>query len=137
MSDELTPQTARENLHKATRIILDLEGAYEKAVEASADGEAVYRAELAKAMKGYRDAGKAVQEADTLARADVAVFSRERDYSAGMLKLAGEKLENARDSRRSLWRLIEWASRRDVPRPATNGPAQQRLGDEREPVGWP
>lgn len=121
-------EAAREKLTAATRVILDREKDYEHAVERSADAEAVYRRQLAERMKVHREDGKAVQEADTLARADVATVSRERDYAAGMLKLAGEKLDDARDSRRSLWRLIEWAAKRDT---AT------RVKDERVPVGWP
>lgn len=114
MIEPLTPDTARDRLRDATRIILDKERDYEHAVERAADAEAIYRSQLGEKFKTYRDAGKGVEEATTLARADVVTLVRERDYSAGMLKLAGEKLENARDSRRSLWRLIEWASRRDT-----------------------
>lgn len=129
--EQLTFDGAREKLEAATRAIIKRENEYELAVERAADGEAVYRRQLAERMKAHREDGKAVAEADTLARADVATFSRERDYAAGMLKLAGEKLEDSRDSRRSLWRLIEWASRRDAVRPAV-------VNDERIPgARWP
>jgi hypothetical protein len=130
MPDELTLESARDRLRDATRIVLDKEREYEHAVERAADAEAFYRSQLADHFKAHREAGKAVSEADTLARGELATASRERDYAAGMLKLAGEKLENARDSRRSLWRLIEWAGRRDVARGAVN--------DERVPSAlWP
>lgn len=124
----LTITEARQRLREATRVVVELEAEYRRAVERSADAEAVYRAQVAEAFKKHRADGKAVSEADTLARADVAVLSRERDYSAGMLKLAGERLENARDSRRSLWRLIQWSAAHDSAAPT----------DERAPgPTWP
>jgi hypothetical protein len=116
----------RDRLRDATRIVLDHESMYERAVERAADAEAVYRRQLAEQFKAQRQEGKAVQEADTLARSDVAKFSRERDYAAGMLKLAAERLEDARDSRRSLWRLVEWQRDLDVARARSDG-QQQRL----------
>jgi hypothetical protein len=94
--------------------VFDKERAYEKAVARKADAEAVYRRQVAGKFKGYRDAGKAVEESNTMARADVALLSRERDYAADMAKLAAEEIEDARDSRRSLWRLVEWARDRDL-----------------------
>lgn len=128
---------ARDRLRQATRIILDLEKGYENAVEYAADSEAVYRKELADRLKFHRDDGQPVEASVAYARADVAVNSRERDHAAGMLKLAAEKLEDARDARRSLWRLIEWARQRDAAT-RNNGPAQMSMGkDERTPVGWP
>ena len=35
-----------------------------------------------------------------------------------MLKLAAEELEDARDTRRSLWRVIDWSARASTPAPA-------------------
>jgi hypothetical protein len=130
----LSIDEARENLRRATKIILDLEGEYAKAVERAADAEAVYRAKLAESFKRFREAGEAVQAADTLARAEVATTSRERDFAAGMLKLAGEKLEDGRDSRRSLWRLIEWSREHER---AVGGNGSDPMADERVPRGWP
>jgi hypothetical protein len=129
---------ARDKLRQATRIILDLEKEYATAVEDAADSEAVYRRQLAEAVRNHRDAGQPVEASVAYARADVAMNSRERDHAAGMLKLAAEKLEDARDARRSLWRLIEWARQRDAAAhpPASNGPTQMAL-DERAPRGWP
>jgi hypothetical protein len=117
----------RDRLRRATEIVIDAERTYEKAIERGADAEAVYRRQLAEQFKAQRQEGKAVQEADTLARSDVAKFSRERDYAAGMLKLAAERLEDARDSRRSLWRLVEWARGRDLATPAQDGQQQQQF----------
>lgn len=113
----------RTKLRDATRAVRDHEKAYEQAIARSADAEAVYRRRLAEQMQTHREAGRAVEESVTLARSDAAVLSRERDYAAGLLKLAAERLENARDSRRSLWRLVEWARERDlaVTRASTNG----------------
>lgn len=135
----MTYDEARTNLRQATQAIIGLEHAYEMAVERSADAEAVYRAQLAAKLQAHREGGKAVQEADTLARADVATLSRERDYAAGMLKLAHEKLDDARDSRRSLWRLIEWSARVDAARTPTSngGPAQMPLPENAPPERWP
>lgn len=117
----------RDRLRDATRIVLDLEGRYERAVERSADAEAVYRAEVGKAFAGYREAGKAVEESSTLAKRDVAKLSRERDYAKDMVKLAAERLENGRDSRRSLWRLIEWQRDIAVAQAHTQVGQQQQL----------
>lgn len=137
MTEYLTFEQATDRLRQATRIVLDNEAEYGKAVERAADAEAVYRAKLAESFTALREAGAAVQEAETRARADVATISRERDYAAGMLKLAGEKLEDARDSRRSLWRLIEWSREHDRPAPSSNGPAQTTLPENAPGKTWP
>jgi hypothetical protein len=119
----------RDKLQRATRIVLDAEAAFAKAVEASAETEAYYRVQLAEAFLAHREAGAAVEAANTLARGECAAHSLQRDKAAGMLKLAGEKLEDARDSRRSLWRLVEWARGRDL---ATAGAPENVPGDR-----WP
>jgi len=124
---------ARERLRSATRIILDAEAAYEKAVERAADAQAVYRNELAEAFKRYRDEGDPITSAEITAKAEVAIHERERDYSAGMLRLAAERLEDARDSRRSLWRLIEWSARKDAPPMGTAPVRDERIPGET----WP
>jgi len=105
---------ARDKLREATRVVLDLEAAYEAAVKEAAETEAFYRIRLAETFRAHRDTGAAVEAANTLARGECANESKARDQAAGMLKLAGEKLENARDTRRSLWRLVEWARDRDL-----------------------
>jgi hypothetical protein len=133
----LTISEARENLRRATKIILDLEADYDRANERSADAEAVYRKDRAEVFRRYREAGEAVQAAETLARGDTAVQKREAIAAAGALRLAGEKLENARDSRRSLWRLIEWSREHDRPAPTQNGPAQQPLPENVPRETWP
>lgn len=104
----------RERLRDATRVIITAEDAYKKAIERSADAEAVYRNQLANHYQRHRKEGGAVQESELLAKADAATLSRERDYAAGVVKLCAEQLEDARDSRRSLWRLVEWQRDRDV-----------------------
>ena len=121
--DDYSFEGCRDKLRAATKIVLDAEAAYEAAISHSADAEAVYRKELATAYQTHRAGGAAVAEAETLSRGDVVLHSRERDYAAGMVKLAADKLEDARDSRRSAWRLIEWARERDLirQRAATNG----------------
>lgn len=112
--DDFSFDGCRNKLRDATRIVIDKERAYEKAIERKADAEAVYRRQVAEKIKEHRSNGKAVEESVALARADVAVLSRERDYAADMAKLAAEEIEDARDSRRSLWRLVEWARDRDL-----------------------
>jgi len=112
--DAFTFEDCRTRLREATRIVIGKEGEYETAIKNAADAEAFYRSQLAVKFREHRDAGKGVEESTTLARADVAVHSRERDYRAGVLKLAAERLEDARDARRSLWRLVEWARERDL-----------------------
>jgi RPA family protein len=113
-ADDWTFDGCQRRMRKATAAVIDREKDYKLAIEHSADAESVYRATVAKAFEAYRKDGKAVEESTTLARRDAAVIGRERDYAAGMVKLRGEQLENARDSRRSLWRLIEWARARDL-----------------------
>jgi hypothetical protein len=128
--DDYSFEGCRQKLRDATRIVLDAEAVYERAINEAADAEAIYRSEHAKAYQAHRTGGAAVAEADTLARGDVVMHSRERDYRAGMMRLALERLEDARDSRRSVWRLIEWA----------RGVALAQAGqtDERVPASqWP
>lgn len=132
-TDDYSFEGCRAKLRDATRIVIDAEGAYERAINEAADAEAVYRRELAIAYQTHRSGGKAVEESNTLARGDVVKHSRERDYRAGLMKLAGERLEDARDSRRSVWRLVEWA------RGVALAQESARAGrDEREPADrWP
>jgi hypothetical protein len=131
--DNLTFEAARDRLRQATKIILDLEHEYAEAVQAHADAEAVYRAELAKAFDNHRSAGDAVEAAKIKAHGDTATLKRDAIASAGMVKVQADKVENARDSRRSLWRLIEWAAQRE--RRAANMVARD---DERVPgETWP
>lgn len=124
----------RNKLRDATRIVIEKETEYENMIARAADAEAVYRKQLAARLKSYRDDGKAVEESLTLARADVALLSRERDFAAGLVKVAAEKLEDARDSRRSLWRLVEWARERDLIAARSQVGQQQQL-DARVGVG--
>jgi len=114
VTDPLSFDEAEQRLDEARHAINAAHWACEVAGEHAADAEAVYRSELAKAFKGYRSAGKGVEESMTLARADAAQRSRERDDAAHALKLAFEKLEDARDDRRSLWRLVEWSREVDA-----------------------
>jgi|1185.fasta_scaffold12914_2 hypothetical protein len=129
-ADDYSFEGCRLKLVDATRIVIAREEAYANAVEEAADAEAFYRVQLAEAFKRLRDGGAAVEAANTVARGECAVHSRARDAAAGRLKLAAEKLEDARDSRRSLWRLIEWARGRDL---ATAGAAPENVPGER----WP
>jgi hypothetical protein len=126
---DFTFEDARDRLRRATEVVIAAERAVEVAGEEAADAEGVYRAELATAFKAEREAGAAVEAASIAARGACVVFSRERDAKATALKLAFEKLEDARDSRRSLWRLIEWARARDGAR--SNAP-ENAPGDR-----WP
>jgi hypothetical protein len=103
-----------ERIRQATTSVIEAEDAYKKAIERSADAEAVYRHQLAVKFKEYRDNKQPVEAATTLARADVATLGRERDFAAGMVKLRADRLENARDARRSVWRLVEWARGADL-----------------------
>jgi hypothetical protein len=123
----LSFQEARDLLRDATRAVIDAEKSYETAVSEAADAEGVYRLELAQAFMAQRHDGAAVAEAETQARAAVIVHARERDVTSGLLRLAGERLEDARDTRRSLWRLIEWSMR------ATTA----RTESDRAATGWP
>lgn len=133
-ADDYSFDGCRNKLRDATRIVIEKETEYENTIARASDAEAVYRAQLGKAFQTYREDGKAVQEADVLAKRDVVLLSRERDFAAGLVKVAAEKLEDARDSRRSLWRLIEWARERDLIAARSQVGQQQRL-DSRMGVG--
>src|SRR5262245_37973186 len=112
-----TIDQAREALKSATRIILEHEAAYKDAYEAAADAQATYRHELGEAVKRYRAEGMGVEEAKITAQAEVAVHEVDRDNAAGAFKLAAEALEDARDTRRSLWRVVEWSARATTQAP--------------------
>lgn len=115
--DVFTIDQARAALRSATAIILGAEEAYKDAIETAADAQATFRNELGEAFTRYRKDGQGVAEAEISARAEVAIHEHERDKAAGLLKLAAEKLEDARDTRRSLWRVIEWSARATTPAP--------------------
>jgi hypothetical protein len=115
-------------LREATSAIIAAERDYDLKAQRAADAEGAYRHQLAVKFKEHREAGMAVEAATTLARADVAVLSRERDYSRDLVKLAAEKIENARDSRRSLWRLIEWQRGRDLATAGVQQELDSRMG---------
>jgi hypothetical protein len=113
-ADDWGFDACQTRLRTATQAVIKAEGDCEKAAQRSADAEAVYRSELGKAFAKLREKGEAVEAAKIAAHQQCATLSRERDYAADLVKLAREKIENARDSRRSLWRLIEWARDRDL-----------------------
>lgn len=127
---------ARDRLRGATEVILRLEGAYDAAVKEAAETEAFYRLRMGEQFRAHRDAGAPVDAAMTMARGDTAPEKQATLKAAGMLRLAGEKLENARDTRRSLWRLVEWARDKDTAPPS--GPAQQSFAlANRGGASWP
>lgn len=120
---------ARAKLRGATEIILNLEGDYADMIKAAAETEAYYRLRLAEQFKAHRDAGAPVEAANIMARGDCAPDKQAALEAAGALKLAEKRLDDAVDTRRSLWRLVEWARARDT--------ATRPAEDERAPVGWP
>ncbi|MET0996904.1 MAG: hypothetical protein ABWY20_23830 [Mycobacterium sp.] len=122
--DTVTLAELRAQLRALTQAIRDAEQSYEAAHETAADAEAIYRSELAKALARHRSNSAGVTEAETLARGDVVLHSRERDAAAGKVRYWAELLENRRDDRRQLWRLV------DVIRP-------RQAADGRSGEGWP
>lgn len=122
---------ARDKLRGATEVILNLEAAYAKAIEEAAEKEAFYRLRLAEQFKAHRDNGEAVEGAKVRAHGDTAAEKKEALRAAGELKLAEKRLDDAVDTRRSLWRLVEWAHDRDNR--SNSGPAQQSLAG----AAWP
>lgn len=137
MSDNgyLTIAEARDRLRQATKIVLDAEAKLREAATAKADAEAVYRRKLGEAFARYRKEGMGVEESNVTARAEVAMSTHARDVSADLFKVAGEELEDARDSRRSLWRLIEWSMAHEA---AQARRAADPVPDERLPgATWP
>lgn len=109
----LTFDEARRALRAMTQAIRDAEAEYKHATETAADAEAIYRAQLGQAFRAAREAGEPVGAADTIAREQTAPHVRDRDATAGYVKVCHEVLEDRRDDRRSLWRLIEWSARRE------------------------
>lgn len=120
---------ARQKLRAATEVVLGQERAVDLAGQEAAESEALYRLEVGKAFAAARAAGDAVEAAKIKAHADCVALSQDRDVKATRLKLAFERLEDARDTRRSLWRLIEWARGRDL---ATAGAPENVPADR-----WP
>lgn len=119
---------ARDKLRGATSIILSLENDYAEMVKVAAEAEAFYRLRLAEQFKAHRDAGEAVEGAKIRAHGDTAAEKQATLEAAGALKVAERRLEDAVDTRRSLWRLVEWARSKDTAAPV----------DERVPSGsWP
>lgn len=111
-------EACQVRMRVATQAVNRAEQACDNAAQRSADAEAVYRSQLGKAFAELRGAGEAVEAAKIAAHERCAKLSRERDYSADLVKLAREKIEDARDGRRSLWRLIEWAREREKTGPS-------------------
>lgn len=112
--DAFNPGEARERLRNATGIILKLEKDYMEAVQEAADAESVYRHELAKAFAALREAGEPVEAARIKGHGETAKFKRDTLAAAGAVRVAADRLENARDTRRSLWRLVEWSAAREM-----------------------
>lgn len=129
--DDWSFDACQARLRIATSIVLGAIRDYDLAAQRAADAEAVYRSEMGKVFAQRRDAGDAVDAAKIAAHKECARLSRERDYAKDRVKVAADDVQGALDSRRSLWRLIEWARGRDLA----------KLGqstDEREPAGqWP
>jgi hypothetical protein len=120
---------ARSKLRGATEIILNLEADYGTAVAEAAEAEGYYRLRVAQQFQAHRDNGAPVEAANIMARGDCAADKQATLEKAGKLKLAEKRLDDAVDTRRSLWRLIEWARARDTH--------SRPLEDERAPTGWP
>lgn len=103
---------ARDRLRAATEVVLTLEKMVAEAGEEAAETEGLYRFEVGRLFEQYRGEGDAVEAAKIRAHKAAVVHSKARDLAATKLKLAFERLEDARDTRRSLWRLVEWS--RDI-----------------------
>jgi hypothetical protein len=109
----LSYEDAALELNLAAAAIIAAEDEYADANADAAANEALYRTALAEAFKRYRVGGKGVAESETLARGECAAFARDRDRAAGLVKVMAARLEDRRDDRRSLNRLVEWSAGRD------------------------
>lgn len=109
MSDNGVPTiaTLTTKVQELNRAIRALEADLEKRGEEAAEAEGAYRSQLAYRYRQHRDAGEPATAAETYARADVVVLSRDRDKSAHDVRVLLEKLENRRGERASLHRLID------------------------------
>jgi hypothetical protein len=85
--------------------------AYERAFDRSADAEREYRKALAQAFVSVEGGTAAEREAN--ARARVSDLSYQRDLSAGLIKVAHERLNEIDAHRQSLNRLCEWSMKLD------------------------
>ncbi len=81
--------------------------AYERAFDRSADAEREYRKALAQAFVSVEGGTAAEREAN--ARAKVSDLSYQRDLSAGLIKVAHERLNEIDAHRQSLNRLVDWS----------------------------
>lgn len=117
----------RRRMKKATAIVLNYSAAYREAANNAADAEAVYRQRVGRAFAKRREEGEAVEAAKIGAHADCAKFSHARDVARDLVKVAADDMQGALDSRRSLWRMVEWARDRDVAsaRRDERAPAEQ------------
>ena len=84
---------------------------HERHALASADAEHLYRKELAAAFAIYRAEGKGVQEAEILARGDVADHERERNREHALAKSAIHRLEQLEADRAGWNKLTDWSMR--------------------------
>jgi hypothetical protein len=101
---------AEVRMTEMAKRIRAIEVEYGQAMDEAADAEALYRKSLADKYRSYRDAGKTVDESNTLARGDCWNLSRERDRAMGAARRRVEELEDRRGERVSLHRLVEWST---------------------------
>jgi chromosome segregation ATPase len=106
---QLSYDQAVTALRSITDQIRRLEDELATAIEERANAEGAYRHTYAAKLRGHREAGTTVAEAEAYARADVAVLSRDRDRAEYRIRELLERLEDRRGERHSLHRLVDWS----------------------------
>lgn len=120
VEEPLDMDDARRASHRLAEMRREAERAHEKAVEAAADAERGYRRELARAH--IQAEGKTAAEREATARAACADAAYLRDLSAGMVRVAQERLRGLEGERSMLKSLIDLSGRiLDRTEPAVQG----------------
>lgn len=108
LEEPLALDDARKASRALSRQRREAEDALEKFVEAAADAEFAYRRRLAQEI--VRAEGTAA-EREAVARSNAAEAARNRDISAGMVKVQTERLRGLEGERSQLRSLMDWSMR--------------------------
>ena len=99
--------TLTRKVQELNRVIRRMEERLMEEGTEAADAEAAYRAQYAHHLRQQREQGTTVAEAEAYARAAVVVLSQDRDVKAHRVKVTFEEIQDRRDERVSLHRLMD------------------------------
>jgi hypothetical protein len=106
LEDPLEIDEARRAARRMSEVRRAAEHDHEQAVEKAADAEAAYRKAYSQAF--IKATGTAA-EREAIAKADSAKECRERDITAGMVKVSVERLRGLEGERSMLKSLMDWS----------------------------